>query len=162
MAAACGSSGPCDEASVAAVLGSLEALPRELRSKVEQLVESFGAGGPEAASRLEAVLEYGFDVVESLMLATPRRQRGGLQQLATQIEAAVEACATAEWCTGLAGCDEGALRDLCTCLCAVEGLPKDGIGAVAALERALDQLDLCGDVAVRGLQLLGSPESQDS
>ena len=125
---------------------SAEAIEARLRS-----------GGDDAEATLVLVLERALEIMEALALKTPRRQRGQLKALCDRLEAALVE-SEADIVVRIATCEPSDLRQLGQALCMLGALHTHGadIESTGTVERALAELERCGDVVAAASRQLTS------
>ena len=113
----------------------------------DTLVHQLQAGGDDAETMMAQICESVLEVLETLLLTTPRKQRKAVKMQCDRIEAVLEAM-TGDVLGRLASHETTELTHLCERLAAIQALRKGEVdmNCVAMVEGALDELEKCNDV----------------
>eukprot|EP01050_Picozoa_sp_SAG11_P004085 SAG11_NODE_252_length_11593_cov_7.436663_3_plen_1076_part_00 len=111
-----------------------------------------------AASRLGEVLERGAELLDSLLVSTPRKARRSLQQLLDEVDAEAEQIET-NGCAQLQQCAAAAVHELAASVLAVEALvitsaDENVDDVIQSVKQMLVSIASCGDVVLQSVSVL--------
>ena len=130
---------------VVGFLATLDAVAASYSNGALELSSTLQSGGDKAALHLKAVLQHGIDVLDSIALSVPRKERRVVEGVCERLEAVLERCD--ECVVQLSKFQAPELSSLCESLCALEGMHGDVVAGprstlcVEAMVAALDRLE---------------------
>eukprot|EP01046_Picozoa_sp_COSAG06_P051559 COSAG06_NODE_8440_length_2172_cov_11.197781_3_plen_352_part_01 len=128
------------------------------RGPAERALSALEAGGEACAVMVGDVLDHALDLLEALMLSSPRKARRPLLEAAERVEAARERVEDAAWCDGVSRCGRDELDRLSGVVVCVRGLSSssDASEASSAVISLVECLDRCGSVVVQSVGVLSA------
>ncbi|MDE0916494.1 MAG: hypothetical protein OSB57_15075, partial [Planctomycetota bacterium] len=134
--------------------------PSQPLESAEELVARLQAGGEDAETALVNVLEVGLEVLEAVLVSTPRKQRKVVKQQCERVEAMLEEV-DEHLLERLVAYDGADLAQLGAYLAAMQALRLNadvGVECVTVVADALDELGRCGDVVAGASRQLTSAD----
>ena len=128
----------------------------------EQLVVALQGSENDAEAALTSILEAGLQVLEMLLVSTPRKQRKAVKEVCEALEIVLEEL-DADLIRRLASCEAADLTRLSEKLCAVQVLRAEEVGmkCVTVVQEMLDEIGACGGVVAGASRQLGSTEATE-
>eukprot|EP01048_Picozoa_sp_COSAG05_P020989 COSAG05_NODE_3727_length_1878_cov_1.568859_1_plen_579_part_00 len=118
-------------------------------------------GGDEVEAALAALLESALEILEAVLMRTPRKQRKAVKAQCERAEAMLEELSS-KVMQRLASCEAETLRALGEKLGAVQALRTVGnadMESVSVVKASLDELEKCSDVVVGSSRQLASTQA---